>query len=54
VFRNNNNNLPLNGNLRMQTPNKNKSRVVLLNGSHLKGSTKRISNYLSDKFRRIG
>jgi hypothetical protein len=54
LFRNNNNNLPLTGNLRIQTPNKNNSRVVLLNGSHLKGSTERINNELSDKFRIIG
>jgi hypothetical protein len=29
-------------NLPMQTPNKNKSRVVILSDSHLKGCTKRI------------
>jgi hypothetical protein len=48
------NNLTLIGNLQMQTPNKNKSRVVILSDSHLKGCTKRINNYLSDKFRTFG
>jgi hypothetical protein len=38
----------------MQAPNKNKHRVVILSDSHLKGCTKRINNYLSDKFRTLG
>jgi GMP synthase-like glutamine amidotransferase len=38
----------------MQTPNKNKSRLVILSDSHLRGCTKRINNYLSDRFRTIG
>jgi hypothetical protein len=38
----------------MQTPNKNKSRVVILSVSHLKGCTMRINNCLSDKFRTFG
>jgi hypothetical protein len=46
------NNLTLTGNLRMQAPNK--SKVVILSDSHLKGCNKRINNYLSDKFRTFG
>jgi hypothetical protein len=48
------NNLPLTGNLWMQTPNKNKSRLVILSDSHLRECTKRINNCLSDKFRAFG
>jgi hypothetical protein len=35
------NNLPLTGSLLMQTPNANKSMVVILSDSHLKGCTKK-------------
>jgi hypothetical protein len=35
-------------------PNKNKSRVVILSDSHLKGCTKRVNSYLSEKFRTFG
>jgi hypothetical protein len=38
----------------VQTPNKNTSRAVILSNSHLKGCTKRINNYLIDKFRTYG
>jgi lysophospholipase L1-like esterase len=38
----------------MQTPNKNTSRVVILSGSLFKGCTKRINNYLIDKFGTYG
>jgi hypothetical protein len=38
----------------MQRPNKNKSRVVIISDSHLKGYTKRISNCLSDRCRTFG
>jgi hypothetical protein len=48
------NNLTLTGNLWKQTPNKNKSRVVILSDSHLKGCTRRVNNYLCDKFRTFG
>jgi hypothetical protein len=48
------NNFPSTGNARLQTPNKSKSKVVILSDSHLKGCTKRINNYLSDKFRTVG
>jgi hypothetical protein len=47
------NNLQLTGDLRMQTSNKSKSRVVILSDSHLKGYTKRINNYLSDKLEHL-
>jgi hypothetical protein len=33
---------------------KNKSRIVILSKSHLKGCTKRVNNYLSDKIRTFG
>jgi hypothetical protein len=48
------NNLPLTGNLGLQTPNKSKSRVTILSDSHLKGCTMKINTYLSDKFRTVG
>jgi hypothetical protein len=38
----------------MQTPIENKSKVIILSDSHLKRCTKRINNYLSDKFRTFG
>jgi hypothetical protein len=38
----------------METPNKNKSRVVILSDSNLKGCTKRINNCPSVKFRTFG
>jgi hypothetical protein len=38
----------------LQTPNKSKSKVVILSDRQLKGCTKRINNCLSDKFRTIG
>jgi hypothetical protein len=48
------NNLPLTGNLGLQTPNKSKSRVTILNDSHLKGCTVKINICLSDTFRTVG
>jgi hypothetical protein len=47
-------NFPSTGNARLQSPNKSKSKVVILSDSHLKVCTERINNYLSDKFRTIG
>jgi hypothetical protein len=47
-------NFPSTGNARLQSPNKSKSKVVILSDSPLKGCTERINNYLSDKFRTIG
>jgi hypothetical protein len=38
----------------MQTPNRNTFRVVISRDSHLKGCTKRINNYLNNKFRTFG
>jgi hypothetical protein len=38
----------------METPNKNKSRVVILSDSHFKECIKGINIYLSDKFRTFG
>jgi hypothetical protein len=48
------NNFPPTVNVRLQTPNKSRSKVVILSGSHLKGCTDRINNHLSDKFRTTG
>jgi hypothetical protein len=44
---------PSTGNAQLQSPNKRKSKVVILSDSHLKGCTERVNNYLSDKFRTI-
>jgi hypothetical protein len=47
-------NFPSTGNAQLQSPNKSKSKVVILSNSHLQGCTERRNNYLSDKFRTVG